>query len=217
MTNDKTPLADTLAKLRDQASASGRALYDEMVKHLVDTGATAKALRAGDRFPAFQLASAEGRLVTLRDLLARGPAVIAFYRGAWCPWCSAQLKALARAAPEISALGATLVAVTPEAGGTALRTKVDRELDYEILCDLDNTLAFECGIVFRVPDAVKAAYMAKGLDLARLYGNDNWFLPTPATYIGGRDGIIAHAYVNPDFRYRLEPAELLRLLKMLPR
>lgn len=210
--SEKTPLADALAKLREAASPEGRVLYDAMVKQLVESGAMDQALAPGDAFPDFQLASADGRFVTLRSVLANGVAVFTFYRGAWCPWCSAQLKALARIAPEIKARGATLVAITPEAGGAALRTKIDRELDFEIVCDLDNTLAFECGIVFKVPEAVKAAYLSKGLDLSRIYGNNNWFLPTPATYVVGGDGRIAHAYVNPDFRYRLEPAELLRQL-----
>jgi peroxiredoxin len=211
----KKTLADELAAIRDKASARGREVYDKLVKQLIESGATEGALREGDEFPDFQLASADGRFVRRADLLARGPAVISFYRGAWCPYCSAELNALAEIAPQIRATGATLAAITPEAGGAALRTKIDRGLDFEILCDLDNTLALECGLMFPVPDEIRAAYMERNIDFVRIYGNEAWLLPTPATYIVRQDGVIASAYVNPDFRHRLEPAEIVKALATL--
>lgn len=211
----KKTLAEELTAIRDKASLRGREGYDRLVKQLTVSGATEGALKEGDEFPDFQLASADGRFVRRADLLARGPAVISFYRGVWCPYCSAELNALADIAPQIRAAGATLAAITPEAGGTALRTKIDRDLDFEVLCDLDNTLALECGLMFPVPDEIRAAYMERGIDFVRIYGNDAWMLPTPATYVVRRDGIIATGYVNPDFRVRFEPTEILKALVTL--
>jgi len=208
-------LADELAAIRDKASARAREVYDKLVKQLMDSGAVDGALKEGDAFPDFQLASADGRFVRRADLLAKGPAVISFYRGAWCPYCSAELNALAQIAPQIRAAGATLAAITPEAGGTALRTKVDRGLDFDILCDLDNTLALECGLMFPVPDDIRSFYVERSIDFVRIYGNDAWLLPTPATYIVRADGIVAKAYVNVDFRYRLEPADIVKALAAL--
>ena len=212
---EKKNLAEALAAIRDNASEPGRARYDALVKHLIDNGAMEGALKEGDTFPDFQLPSAEGRFIRRADALAQGPAVISFYRGAWCPYCSAELNALADIAPQIRAAGAALFAVTPEAGGTAWRTKVDRGFDFEILCDLDNVLAMECGLVFPVPDELRQAYLRNGRDFSLIYGNDAWMLPTPATFIVRRDGVIARSYVNPDFRYRLEPSEILKNLKAL--
>jgi peroxiredoxin len=208
-------LNDQLRAIHEKASARGREAYDRLVKHLIDSGATEGALREGATFPDFQLASADGRFVTRDQVLKNGPAVFSFYRGAWCPYCSAELNALAEIAPEIKAQGATLAAITPEAGGIALRTKVDRGLDFEILCDLDNILALECGLMFPVPDDIRAGYLKNGIDFVRIYGNDAWLLPTPATYVVRKDGVIAKAYVNPDFRVRLEPAEILAALSAL--
>jgi peroxiredoxin len=208
-------LAERLAEIRARSRPQATTLYDALVQNLVDSSAMAGALKEGATFPDFQLASADGRFVRRADILARGPAVISFYRGAWCPYCSAELNALAEIAPQIEAAGAKLVAITPEAGGIALRTKVDRGLSFEILCDLDNVLAAECGLVFPVPDDVRKRYLENKLDLALMYGNDAWMLPTPATYVVRQDGVIAKAYVNPDFRERLEPAEILRALSAL--
>lgn len=212
---DEKKLSEKLAEIRARARPQSVSIYDALVKKLIDSGAMDGALKEGGTFPDFQLASADGHLVRRADMLARGPAVVSFYRGAWCPYCSAELNALAEIAPQVLAAGANLVAITPEAGGRALRTKFDRELDFEILCDLDNVLAAECGLVFPVPDDVRKAYVENKLDLSLIYGNDGWMLPTPATYVVRQDGVIAKAYVNPDFRYRLEPGEILTALAAL--
>ena len=212
---DEKKLSEQLAEIRGRSSARSTDLYDALVKKLIDSGAMEGALKEGATFPDFQLASADGRFVRRADVLVHGPAVISFYRGAWCPYCSAELNALAEITQPVQAAGASLVAITPEAGGTALRTKVDRGFAFEILCDLDNVLAAECGLVFPVPDDVRKAYLENKLDLALMYGNDGWMLPTPATYVVQRNGVIAKAYVNPDFRFRLEPGEILGALAAL--
>lgn len=208
----KQTLTQTLTTLRAGASDRQRELYDGLVQLLVDSGAVANALKEGDVFPDFMLASADGHFVRRDEVLAKGIAVFSFYRGEWCPYCSAELSALADAAPQIAKAGGQLVAVTPEAGGRALRTKLERQLQFEVLCDLDNSLAFECGLVFPVPDSVRSAYLARGINFSTVYGNEAWLLPTPATYIVGRNGVILRAHVDPDFRRRLDPEEILAVL-----
>ena len=66
------------------------------------------------------LPSAEGELLSLADFLVRGPVIVSFFRGEWCPFCRLMLAALTEALPQISAAGATLLALTPETGGLAL-------------------------------------------------------------------------------------------------
>lgn len=213
--NKPLSLTEALSSLRDKQSPKWRSLYDALVQQLVKEGAAGAALKVGDRLPAFMLASAEGHFVRSETLLKRGPIVLSFYRGRWCPYCSAELEALGAAAESIRENGATLVAVTAEAGGEALRTKFERQFDFEILCDLDNGLALECGLVFKLPPAIQSALLESNLDLPKLYGNTSWFLPIPATYIVDGGGVIRDFYVNPDFRYRLDPAEILRALERL--
>jgi peroxiredoxin len=208
-------LTDVLASLRDKQSPNWRSLYDALVQHLVDEGAANDALKVGDKIPDFMLASAEGHFVRSQDLLSKGPVVLSFYRGRWCPYCSAELDALNAVASRVRDSGATLVAVTPEAGGEAIRTKFERKFDFEILCDLDNGLALECGLVFKVTPEVQKAYLETNLDLAKVYGNSSWFLPIPATYVVDGGGTIRGAYVNPDFRYRLDPAVIMTTVERL--
>jgi len=212
---DKT-FEQTLAALRARASEPLNALNDELVARLLAAETAGHALKVGDACPDIALPSAEGRFVRIRDLLAQGPLVISFYRGQWCPFCSAELEALHTAEPAIRSTGAALIAITPESGGVALKVKRERGLGFDILCDLDNGAALMFGLVFRLPAELEALFRNASFDLAKVYDNESWFLPIPATYIVGRDGIIAHAYVNPDFRYRLDPVEITRVISQMP-
>ena len=213
--NKPLSLTEVLSSLRDKQSPQWRSLYDALVQRLVDEGVVDSALKAGDRFPEFTLASAEGHFVRSDLLLAKGPAVFSFYRGRWCPYCSAELDALNSVAEQIRGTGAVLAAITAEAGGEAIRTKFERHFDFEILCDLDNGLALECGLVFKLTPEVQDALVKANLDFPKIYGNTSWFLPIPATYVVDRAGVIREAYINPDFRYRLDPAVIMEALSRI--
>ncbi|HEY2837106.1 MAG TPA: peroxiredoxin-like family protein [Rhizomicrobium sp.] len=192
-----------------------KARYDGLVRRLVEAQIGQDALKAGDTCPDFMLPSAEGALINSADLLSKGPVVLSFYRGKWCPYCVTELEALKEATHDIDELGATLVAVTAEDCGGALAAKRDRALEFEILCDIENGLGLTFGLLFRVPPDFRDNYRGIGVDFPLIYGNDSWFLPVPATYVVGQDGVIRHAYVNPDFRERLDPQEILGVLKKL--
>lgn len=208
-------LADKLAEIRAKAGDRIKGVNDRLVERLIAAETAEHALKAGDKCPDFTLPTAEGGLERISDVLERGPAVVSFYRGQWCPFCSAELEALHVAEPQIRAGGAQLVAITPEAGGLALKVKRERKFGFDILCDLDNGVALQFGLVFRVPDEAVAFFNEVRHSLPTIYDNNSWFLPIPATYIVARDGTIAHSYVNPDFRYRLDPSEIVRVLSEL--
>lgn len=207
-------LAESLAKLRD-SNALWKARYDALVQSLRAAGVGEGALKIGDAAPDFALANAEGRIVALPELLSKGPVVLSFYRGKWCPYCVTELEALREASADIAGLGATLVAVTAEDCGGALAAKRKHRLEFEILCDLENGLGLAFGLIYRVNDTVRQFYQEVDIDFPLIYGNESWFLPVPATYVIGRDGLIRHAYVNPDFRERLDPTVILDVLKSL--
>src|SRR3569833_3622460 len=75
---------------------------------LIASGQAERALKAGDRAPDVSLTDADGNAVSLAELLAKGPLVLTFYRGVWCPYCNLDLKALEAASGEIRVRGARL-------------------------------------------------------------------------------------------------------------
>jgi peroxiredoxin len=208
-------LTETLADWRDKVGEPFRAPNDAVVRRLIDVGAAALALKAGDPFPEFALPNAEGEIVRSADLLTDGPVVLSFYRGVWCPFCSAELEALHDSEPAIRGAGGKLVTISPEVGGLPLRVKQERGFKFDVLVDVDNGLALRCGLVFRISEDLIRVFMANGIDFPLFYGNNSWFLPMPATYIVGRDGLIAHAYVNPEFRERLDPRDIVTYLRKM--
>ncbi|HEV2546594.1 MAG TPA: peroxiredoxin-like family protein [Stellaceae bacterium] len=194
-----------------------RTAYEALVADLGRSGVVERALKAGDRMPEFELPDVEGTLVSSVELLARGPLALSFFRGGWCPYCRLELKALQETLPEIEHQGATLAAITPDTGTAFAAIKRAHELGFEVLSDVDNGVGLTFGIIFRVPLAIKELYLRLGIDLGARHGNatGEWLLPVPATYIVDRHGVIRHAELDPDFKQRMEPKEIVRSLSGL--
>ena len=124
------------------------------------------------------------------------------------------MRAYQQVLDEIRAAGAELVAVSPELPDNSLSTAEKNELGFEVLSDLGNRVARAYGLVFRLSDEVIRVFREQlGNDLARHNGDDSWQLPVPATFVIGQDGIVQLAFVDPDYKRRLEPAEILAALR----
>jgi peroxiredoxin len=150
--------------------------------------------------------------VSSRDLLAKGPLVLSFYRGVWCPYCNIELQALQAALPEIAKRGASLVAISPQTAPNSRRSQRENKLEYPILSDVKSEVANAFGIRFALPDYLVETYKSFGNNLAVVNNDPAWVLPMPARYVIGTDGIIAYAEVNPDYTHRPDPSELLPVL-----
>ena len=191
------------------------AVMHKATADLIASGQAARTFKVGARAPIFALPNAHGELVRSADLLARGPLVVTFYRGIWCPYCNMDLQAIEAAAEEIRALGASLVAISPQTAPNRRKSERENALSFPILSDHGNSVANEFGLRFRLPDDLIAVYKGFGNDLTVGNGEDSWTLPMPARYVIGNDGVIAYAEVNPDYTRRPDPSELLPVLLRL--
>ena len=171
------------------------------------------AAGVGDRAPTFRLPDARGGEVALDDLLADGPVVLVFYRGAWCPYCNLQLAAFQRALTDIRATGATLVAVSPQTPDRSLTLADQKALEFPLLSDAGNAVASTFGLVFTQAEAVTSASRQLGIELADFNGDDSNTLPAASTFVIGEDGVIRFASVSGDYRWRVGPEEVLAVLR----
>jgi peroxiredoxin len=188
------------------------AAYQELTRDLAErlrTTAMDGVLKPGDRMPEFVLPDAQGNLVCSADLLERGPLVVVFFRGDWCPFCRLTLVTLNEALPAIAATGGTLVALTPDTGEHTHATFHDLNLAFPVLSDIDSATALEFGTNYLVPDAMRQVQEANGINLAVRHGDGAWFLPMPATFIADRHGVLRFVYASGDVTDRLEPEELV--------
>jgi peroxiredoxin len=200
----------SLVPTSDQLDTMHRA-----TQSLIDSQQADYALEAGDAAPEFTLQDADGRTVSSRELLARGPLVATFYRGVWCPYCNFDLQALEAVRPEIEARGASLVAISPQTPANSRKSQRDNKLDFPILSDPGAAVAAEFGLRFSLPEDLIEVYRQFGADLAAVNDDPSGVLPMPARYVIGTDGTIAYAEVNPDYTRRPDPSELLPVLDRL--
>lgn len=185
------------------------------IERLKESDLVAHAPKQGDRLKNFNLTNHLGEARALAQLLEKGPVVITFYRGGWCPYCNLELRAYQAVLPEIKECGATLIAITPELPDASLSTSEKNELEFEVLTDLDSDYAREVGLVFTLPEKLRAVYASFGIELEKHNGKGQFDLPLAATFVVNVDGTIAFADVDADFTSRTEPAVVVEKLKAL--
>lgn len=200
-----------LAKFSEEVKA---VLLGDLDK-LSTSGLVESAPHKGDTLTDFNLPNHRGETSSLAALRKKGPVVVTFYRGGWCPYCNLELRAYQQILPEIMAAGATLVAITPELPDESLTTSERHALEFEVLTDENADYAREIGVVFTVSGKVRPIYESFGIDLEKHNGTGQFDVPLAATYVVDVDGSILYAFVQADYTIRAEPAEVVKVLQSL--
>jgi peroxiredoxin len=185
---------------------------DRLVDRLKQNDAGEAAPKPGDIMPPFALPDDRGRIVSLRDLLRDGRAVVTFHRGHWCPYCRISINTLAKAQDEIGRRGARMVAIVPDRQRFAAEMKADSNVKFPILTDMDNGYAMSLNLAIWVGTEMEQAMRSIGRELPAYQGNDSWMLPIPATFVVAQDGRIKARFVDPDYRHRMAVEDLLAAL-----
>ena len=210
-------LRDTLAGMKagflTKIPPAALAVMERATADLQATGQAGRAIGVGDRAPDFTLDDQDGTPVALADLLSRGPVVLTFYRGVWCPYCNAELNALQDALPAIEAAGASLLAISPQTAVNSRRAQRENGLGFPVLADAGNAVAAAFGLAFDLPTDLRGVYDSFGINLPTFNGEDAWALPIPARYVIAPDGTVLWAAVDPDYTTRPDPAEMLPALE----
>lgn len=210
------PLGERLAAFAEDVarlSPEFASIVERMVARLAASGAGNAAPGIGEKLPRFVLPDQSGRLVDLAELVADGPAVVAFHRGHWCPYCRLSADGLARIAPEVASHGGRIVAITPEVAAFAGKLKEDAAAPFPILTDLDNAYALQIGLAIWINDEKRTAMSEAGWDIGVFQHNAAWILPIPATFVIGRDGLVKARFVDPDYRRRMDLEAILAAVR----
>ena len=167
-----------------------------------------KAAAVGDQFPGFRLLGVNGELVKSDDLLRHGPLLVIFYRGGWCPVCNMHLRSWQRHSQKLRDAGATLVTISPDPTEETRSRGSSMEIDLPMLSDPDNTLARKLKVIFQQPENIRPIIESTGFPVGR-----SMEVPIPATLLVDQAGTIRRAFIDPDFRRRLEPMTALKWIK----
>ncbi|MEN8635822.1 peroxiredoxin-like family protein [Pseudoalteromonas distincta] len=197
------------AKLPADVLALMNTTNEELIaQHIKDN-----ALQIGQKVENFSLANHNGENIELADLLKKGPVIISFYRGGWCPYCNLELKALNDYLPQFKTQSAQLVAISPQLPDETLSTAQKNDLEFDVLSDVSNKVAEQFGLLFTLDERIQALYTQFGIDFEHYYGDKSFKLPLPATYVINQEGVITYAFLNEDYTLRAEPTDIMAALE----
>jgi peroxiredoxin len=204
----KDDLAKTRADLTRSMPPATIETFDRAQAALAASGITDKALKVGQTAPMFTAPVAGGSTFDLASALKRGPAVITFYRGTWCPYCNVQLRSYAKMMPELQEMNATLVAISPQVNSEA---QAEPKPPFTVATDSGNAIASTFGLTYTLDPTVSSRL---GKLLEQSNGDTSNQLPITATYVIDMSGKITYAFVDTDYTTRAEPADILAAVKL---
>jgi len=211
--------AEAAARIRDKFMANllvpERDIVMDATKRLMESNAASEAKNVGDLAPDFNLPTAAGGFGILTQYLKKGPVVLSFYRGGWCPFCNLEFRMLHACLPQIRSSGAALVGISPELPAVSTATAERNDLKFDVLSDTGNHVARRYGLIMQVDYELRPLYLKWGFDVPAANGDDSYELPVPATYVIDTGGTIRAAYVNKDYTSRMEAADIIKALKSL--
>lgn len=200
--------------LQHLASASGGLPEDQAAFDAAVATIDVPGLAVGAVAPHFELQSASGETWRLDRGLRAGPVVLVFYRGAWCPFCNLTLRAFQTRLQDFRAVGAAIVAISPQAPDAASGVIEDLHIDFPVLSDVSQEVIRAYGLQFTMPEGLQRLYADDyGLDLPSLTADGSWRLPVPGIVVIGRDGRVGAAFVDADYRRRPDPNEVLAAVR----
>ena len=186
---------------------------DADTARLISKGIAQHAASIGEPAPDFELPDQLGRPVQLGRLLQKGPVIISFYRGGWCPYCNLELQALQHIMPEIERHHAAVLAISPQLPDHSAATAEKNTLAFPVLSDRGNYVARRYGLVFELSTRIRPVYDAISVNLPMLNGDTSYELPVPGTFVVDGDGIVRATFVNADYKKRMEPRLNLDILE----
>lgn len=205
----KTALDAFRAEFLGKVSADIATTMQQATIQLTQDYVSKPLLQVGDLAPDFELPNAIGEMIKLSDRLQHGSVILTFYRGGWCPYCNLELRAYQQILPQIQTAGASLIAISPQTPDESLSTAEKNQLGFDVLSDRGCTVAQAYKIAFELPDELKALYTQFNHALPDVNGTSDWQLPIPATFAIAPNRQILLAYIDGDYRNRLEPDEAL--------
>jgi peroxiredoxin len=212
-------LAQTLRELgrRHMAAlpARDRIDFEDELDRLRMLRIAEESLALGDVLPDFALRDTTGAIRTSQEFLDRGPLVLAFFRGGWCPFCDLTMVALKEARPAIAALGAQAVGIMPERIESIAAIARKRGIAYPLLSDPANGFARTCGLAYDLSPGHIRIHLERGRDFPRLHDDTTWRLPVPSVFVAAQDARIVFAFADVDPSCWPDPEELVVSLDAL--
>ena len=171
-----------------------------------------EGLKVGDMAPDFTAKDQDGKTISLEQALQKGPVVMLFYRGQWCPYCNKQMSRFSDSLSLLIAKGASVLAIAPETAENVKKTIEKSKSTFPVLADQGLAIMKMYKVNFAVDEKTITKYKGYGIDFDKANGVNGANLPVPATYIIGKDGKVKYVFFNTDYRNRASVMDVLNNL-----
>jgi len=200
MENSPSQFSKNEQEVMKQASVS-------LAKSLPDPG-----IKIGEKAPTFSLKNAFGKEINLQDELKKGPVILVFYRGAWCPFCNMHLHVLQESLSEFEKYNAQLITITPQTPDKSAEQINKDGYPFEVLSDLDNSVIKEYKLYFELSRELLDIYKSHGLDIEAYNGENRTALPIPGSFVIDTHGVVRAMQAQTDYKVRMEPKDIIDAL-----
>jgi peroxiredoxin len=170
----------------------------------------------GQKAPEVAGRDLNGHDVPLSSLYAQGPILLVFYRGGWCPYCNAEIRALTQAFPEFQKRGVMPVAVSVDTPESEEKMRATYSIPFPVLSDSPASMISAFHVVRRISDEELAKMKAFGVDLEGASGQHHHVIAVPSLFLVDRMGIVRWAHSDPDIKVRPSPQQILAALDATP-
>ena len=194
----------------DEERATMKQAGLELAKSMPNPG-----IAVGQIAPDFTLPDAYGETLNLKQALKKGPVILVFYRGAWCPFCNLHLHALKQNIARFNKYNAQLITVTPQKPDKSAAQIKKTDLPFKVLSDLDSKVMKDYKLYFELDPRLVKIYKRVGLDVESFNGKGRNVLPIPGTLIIDQQGVVRAMQAETDYTKRMEPDDIVKALKKL--
>jgi peroxiredoxin len=169
-------------------------------------------LQVGDIAPDFHGIDQTDDLVNLRESLKKGPVVLIFFRGSWCPYCNKHISKFQDSLEYVLDKGASVIAVSPQIPEYNHKTINKTGASFSVIHDKGYHIMDTYYVSFTMDEKTTKNYRRFGKHVDRANANEDYILPVPATFIIGEDRKIRYIQYDPNYKNRSTVAEVLRNL-----
>jgi len=206
--NQEMALKDSKFSAEDKAIMKNAGEY--LAKSLPNPG-----IHIGEKAPNFVLNNAFGKTIRLKDELKKGPVVLVFYRGSWCPYCNLHLRSLQESLPMIKRYGARLITITPQKPDKSVEQLKNDGFRFEVLSDQSSKVMRDYKLYFEIPNDLMALYKKFGINIEDFNGQGRNSLPVPGSFVIDQNGIVQAMQASTDYKLRMEPQAMIDALKTI--
>jgi peroxiredoxin len=173
-----------------------------------------KPLKVNQAIPESLLLDMNGNEVKLNDLVAKQPSVLIFFRGGWCPFCSAHMAELVKIRPELEDLGYQIIAITTDKPALLQESISKHKMEYVLLSDPDLKVAAGFGIRIEINDRYKQHLSRdRGMTLSETTGVNDDYLPIPSVFVVDTSGLVKFVHSDENHRVRISNEALMAAVR----